>query len=114
MDNKNLNIPGLVAAGVAAVGVFLPWVSLGPFSANGLSDWGGIVALLAAVAAGVLTFMQMKWAPIAGAAAAGVTLLFVIRAMSLGGMSLLGFGVWVTLAGSIGIVATTFSLWKQG
>lgn len=42
---------GLVSAAVAAIGSFLPWASVGPFTVNGTSGDGVITLVLAAIAA---------------------------------------------------------------
>jgi hypothetical protein len=77
---KKVNYIALIAAGLAAIAVFLPWVeasssaSFGGYSANyssggisGISIGGGILGLLVALAGGFMAFKNIKWAFIAGA-----------------------------------------------
>jgi len=77
---KKLNYIALVAAGIAAIAVFLPWVeatssaSFGGYSSSfssggisGISIGGGIFGLLLALAGGFMAFKNIKWAFIAGA-----------------------------------------------
>ncbi len=77
---KKLNYIALVAAGLAAIAVFLPWVeatssaSFGGYSSSfssggisGISIGGGIFGLLLALAGGFMAFKNIKWAFIAGA-----------------------------------------------
>jgi hypothetical protein len=77
---KKVNYIALIAAGLAAIAVFLPWVeatssvSFGGYSGNyssggisGISIGGGILGLLVALAGGFMAFKNIKWAFIAGA-----------------------------------------------
>ncbi len=80
LKNSKVNYIALIAAGLAAIAVFLPWVeasssaSFGGYSANyssggisGISIGGGIFGLLLALAGGFMAFKNIKWAFIAGA-----------------------------------------------
>jgi len=77
---KKVNYIALIAAGLAAISVFLPWVeasssidagifgshnySTGAFSGIQFSE--GILGLLAALAGGIMAFKNIRWAFIAG------------------------------------------------
>ena len=50
VDRRSRTI-GLVSSAVAAIGSFLPWASVGPFTVNGTSGDGVITLVIAAVAA---------------------------------------------------------------
>ena len=78
-SNKSSKI-ALVAAGLAAISVFLPWLEVsssasfggysGSFSSGGISGisiGGGIFGLLVALAGGFMAFKNIKFAFIAGA-----------------------------------------------
>jgi len=77
---KKLNYIALIAAGLAAIAVFLPWVeatssvSFGDYDSSyssggisGISIVGGILGLLVALGGGFMAFKNVKWAFIAGA-----------------------------------------------
>lgn len=77
---KKTNYIALIAAGLSAIAVFLPWVeasssaSFGGYSANystggisGILIGGGILGLLVALAGGFMALKNIKWAFIAGA-----------------------------------------------
>jgi hypothetical protein len=79
VNAKELNYVALVAAGIAAISVFLPWVEasssarFGGFnsswSSGGISGillGGGIFGLLLALAGGFMAFKNIKWAFIFG------------------------------------------------
>lgn len=77
---KKINYIALIAAGLSAVAVFLPWIeasssaSIGEYSSSfssggisGISISGGIFGLLLAIAGGVMALKQIKWAFTTGA-----------------------------------------------
>ena len=77
---KKVNYIALIAAGIASIAVFLPWVemsssaSIGGYSANyssggisGISIGVGIFGLLLALVGGYMAYSHKKWAFIAGA-----------------------------------------------
>jgi len=79
-SNQKINYIAIVAASLAAISVFLPWVeasssaSFGGYSSSystggisGISIAGGIFGLLLALAGGFMAFKNIKWAFIAGA-----------------------------------------------
>jgi hypothetical protein len=79
-SNQKINYIAIVAASLAAIAVFLPWVeatssaSFGGYSSSyssggisGISIGGGIFGLLLALAGGFMAFKNIKWAFIAGA-----------------------------------------------
>jgi len=76
---KKVNYIALIAAGLTAISVFLPWVevsssvSLGGYTSewssggfSGISFANGIIGLLLALAGGWMAFKNIKWAFIAG------------------------------------------------
>ena len=108
----------LIAAAIGIVSMFLPWFSLGFMgSINGMHG-EGIIVFLGLVVAGLLAYMgdQTKnieksyWTGtlIAGGIAALVMIYFLIRILSNGGLSLLGFGFWLSFLGSIGVLLAAY------
>lgn len=105
----------LIAAAAGIIGVFCPWVSVFGFSINGFHGVG-IFIFLCLIAAGALTLMgdQTKnldktyWmiTLIAGGLAALIMIINFINVLS--DLSALGFGFYLTLLGSIGVVAAAF------
>lgn len=80
LKEKKVNYISLIAAALAAIAVFLPWLKVtasynamgqsGSFSSGailGVHIAGGILGLLLALAGGFMAFRQIKWAFIAGA-----------------------------------------------
>ncbi|MET0462789.1 MAG: hypothetical protein ABW007_06535 [Chitinophagaceae bacterium] len=108
----------LVIAGVALISLLLPWVSVnfGPFgsaTANGFRDTGilsfvGILGVAAACLLGDKTLPfddQNKKIALGsfGAILLGA-LIFFLRATFNGGISALGFGLWLTIiSGAVGL-----------
>lgn len=112
----------LIAAAIGVISIFLPWITVSIFgqsnSANGFRDTG-IVVFLAFVAAGVVSVMgdqtskldKKMWIIALGAGA--VALVFTLISFGTfsggGGWGLVeagyGFGIWIALIASIGILA---------
>ena len=104
----------LIAAAVGVVSMFLPWVSVLGFSANGMHG-SGILVFLCFVAAGVFAYLgdqttnlnQVNWmiALIAGGVAA---LIMVINFFDASGSGLLSIGFYGALLASLALIAFAF------
>lgn len=104
-----LDVLAVVAAGVLVVGTFLP-LSITEYpvmtiTADLLDFSGGIVAILAALAAIVLAFRRMRIAAIVAFAAAGSIILWWVIDLGAVEGSRYGYGVYVMAVGFIGGVA---------
>ena len=116
----------LIAAAVGVISMFLPWVSVsfgfGPsYSVNGFHDVG-ILIFLCFVGAGVVAFLgdQTKtldktfWmvALIAGGVASLIMIINFLRALS--AISYIGFGFYIALIASVGVLAATYMFRAPG
>ncbi|BAN02601.1 DUF2510 domain-containing protein [Ilumatobacter coccineus] len=112
----------LAGAGVGVVGAFLPWVSAGPFTVNGI-DGDGQITVILAVLLGVIGFVVNKSADkrlSTGGRVGGIVLslgIALIGAYDISEVSSevndlflpvsVGFGLYLTvLAGVLGLVGT--------
>lgn len=116
--------PGIVmttGGGLVALGSFLPWASLGPFSASGLDGDGVITLVLGVIVLGMgivwLTAGGKRWLPVVALVSAVlITLVAGYDSMNIstsepgpfGAELSVGSGLWLTLLG--GIVAATGSV----
>lgn len=112
------------AAALLIVGCFLPWVSIGPVSGNGLDGNAGFLLI---AAGGFMAFFAYK--KMSGGAigkelmiglyvAAGLVLLVVLAnffdsAFGIPGVSR-GIGLWLVLAGFIVTVVAVLTVRKEG
>lgn len=114
MNFHKQKLYSLIFAGVALIGLFLPWISLGFFgSYNGFHGWGylsfiGVIGVAAACLLGdkVLpfdeTFKKVALGSF-GAIALGALIFFIELSNGLGGGS--AFGLWLTLiTGIVGLI----------
>lgn len=103
LEGKNLL--ALIGGALAVVGVFLPWASImGLISLNGLNaGLPGYLSLLAGAAAIAFQFVKMPFGGVATLASCGIAfvlvLLNLVNAMSSGMASMIGFGLYISLAG---------------
>ena len=114
----------LIAAAIGIISMFLPWINFGFLgSINGMHG-EGIIVFLGLAVAGVLAFMgdQTKniekslWMGtlIAGGISALLMVYYFIRMLSNGGLSVLGFGFWLALLASIGVVLAAYMFRTPG
>lgn len=105
----------LIAAAVGVISMFLPWVSVFGFSANGMNGWG-ILVFLCFLGAGALTLMgdqtknlePMYWllALVAGGVASLIMLVNFINAS--GNLGFVSIGFYGALLAAFGVVAMTY------
>ena len=114
VDRRSRTI-GLVSSAVAAIGSFLPWASVGPFTVNGTSGDGVITLVIAAVAA-VFAFRLPK-----GRGARMVTLIGALLIAAIGIYDIVnisnqsdeifaasvGIGIVITTIGGLGLLAAS-------
>ena len=103
----------LIAAAVGVIAMFLPWASILGFTANGMRG-AGILVFICFLAAGFLSFSgdqttnlnKMNWmlTLIAGAIALLITVINFFDAPK----AIIGFGLYVALAASIGVLAFAY------
>jgi len=117
----------LIAAAVGIVSVFLPWMTIGMMgmsdSTNGFRSYG-IVVFIAFAGAVVISLMndqtktldQTMWmiALTAGAAALIFTILFFTNLNGTFGMVSAGFGLWISLVASAGVLASAWLFKNPG
>ncbi|MDJ0976704.1 MAG: hypothetical protein QNJ98_19775 [Planctomycetota bacterium] len=136
MDKKQLVMIAAGGAAVTLVGLFLPWVSLsdegigGALKALGKSasfagiegSDGKIVLVLAAIAGALagaqvmgksLVLSARKGLLVAGICLALAAAICVIDFLDISGPVSVGFGLYLSLLGSIAGTVTAFLAWKQ-
>jgi len=127
MDFANLNKQRkfiLIAAVVGVISIFLPWVSILGFSANGFHSYG-IMVFIAFVASGIVAIMGDQTKPLDQAMwlielVAGVlALLFTFIFMSdlSGGIGFgagFGIGLWLAILSALGVLASAWLLKSPG
>jgi hypothetical protein len=114
----------LIAVIAGLISIFLPWISVSAgfisMSVNGFHSYG-IMAFLAFICAGVVALMGDQSKPldksmwmvelIAGAVALLFTVLYMTDISGIGGFGAgYGIGIWISLAASIGVLASTWLL----
>ena len=111
----------LIAAAVGIISVFLPWITIGAFgmsdSQNGFRSYGIMVFIAFAVTIAISlmgdqtkTLDQSMWmiVLIAGAVAALFTILFFTNLNDAFGVVDPGFGLWIALVASAGILGSAW------
>lgn len=111
----------LLAAVVGIISIFLPWLTVSVFgvtnSTNGFRSYGIVVFLAFLGAAGIslmgeqsTTLDQSKWLLVlaAGAIAFIFTLLFYTNINSALGMVGTGFGLWIAILASAGVIGAAW------
>jgi Short C-terminal domain len=119
----------LIAAAVGIISVFLPWISItvsvfgntfGSGSTNGFHSYGIVVflAFAGAVAISLMgdqtkTLDQTTWM-IALATGALALIFTIIFLTDIGGFGVTGFGIWISLIASAGVLASAWMFKNPG
>ena len=105
----------LIAAAVGVISLFLPWVSIIGFSANGLHGYGFLV-FLCFIAAGVLAYTgdqtknlnQTNWMGVLIAGGVAILCMAIDLLTHLDLLRLYSFGFYLSLAAALAIVAFAY------
>ncbi len=111
----------LIASGIGALGMFLPWVEILFVSINGLRGWG-ILVFLCFLGCAAIAFMGNQSRPldktmwtialVLSGIAALVMIIFVLRSMDTLGMFTYGF--YLALIGSLFLLYATYVYRESG
>ena len=116
MEKKTLLIIGLIGGIIAAVGVFLPWISVTvggggitvTVTANGFDSnqgkvvvLGGVLALIGGLAVLMTTMKGLDYLIPIGGLVALLGCLWYGADVGFGNLSNFGYGLWVALVGAV-------------
>jgi len=112
MEKKTLLIIGLIGGVIAAVGVFLPWVSVSGFgitvTANGFDAsqgkvvlLGGVLALIGGLAVLATTMKSLGYLIPVGGLVAILGWIWGAADVGFGNLTNLSYGFWACLVGAV-------------
>jgi hypothetical protein len=123
MEKKTLLIIGLIGGIIAAVGVFLPWISVSGFgitvTANGFDSnygkiilLGGVLTLVGAFAVLATTMKSLSYLIPIGGLVAILGWLWGAADLGFGNLTSLSYGFWACLVGAVLALIGTLGIKK--